>query len=325
MDEYEFDFSLERVETRAPARRGDARLLVLERRTGRIRHERFAELEGHLRGRSVYVNNSALAPRWMELVRLPGFVEYLYFHRPSRPTSGAPPRHWIVYGSLSPEALRASYFSTQGVPVTVTPIPGESRWFEVEFAAPVDVEALGCYRLAPDHVLLPRERLEERPLAQALYARVPGSYEAPTAGVHFDQELLDRLGARELTLHTSPGAFYRVEEATPVEHRMPTEEYLIPEPPRTGEDVVAIGTTVAKALEAWSRTGARKGESDLFIYPPFDFQVVRALLTNFHFPRQTLLLMTCAFGGREAVMEAHREAAREGYRFSSYGDLLLIT
>jgi S-adenosylmethionine:tRNA ribosyltransferase-isomerase len=314
MSDYDFDLPAERAVLDLPPPRGEARLLVLERTTGKIRHQRFADLEDYLGGRSIYVNNSHLLPRWMSLWRKPGFQDLFYFCEQTGP------RQWKAFGTTTEELPSSTYYTEQGIQVRVLPVLGDPHRFDVLFYGDVDIDKGGSYRLPPDWALT--HEVASKPLAQSLYAHVTGSFEAPTAGIHLTREVLARLDVRELTLHTSPGTFYRVDEGTPAEHRMTAEYYRIPDPP-TGK-VVAVGTTTAKALEAWAQEGVAEVWSDLFIYPPYNFRVVEGLLTNLHRPRETLLLMTCAFGGYEAVMEAHRVAVKEHYRFSHCGDLLLI-
>jgi S-adenosylmethionine:tRNA ribosyltransferase-isomerase len=182
---------------------------------------------------------------------------------------------------------------------------------------------------------------EDRDRYQTVYARDEGSVAAPTAGLHVTPELLARLARRGvavhyLTLHVGPGTFRPLRAATIDEHRMEAERSEIPaataraihEARREGRRVVAVGTTTTRALE-WAagddgrlREGA--GDADLFIRPGHRFRVVDALVTNFHLPRSTLLVLVAAFAGRELVLDAYRHAAAAGYRFYSYGDAMLI-
>ena len=185
------------------------------------------------------------------------------------------------------------------------------------------------------------EALRDRERYQTVYARSPGSVAAPTAGLHFTPELLERIRERgvaiaELTLHVGPGTFRPVKVANPDDHHMHSEPFEIP--PETadaiararacGGRVVAVGTTVVRALESSATYGGRveagKGRTDLFIRPPWAFRVADALLTNFHLPRSTLLMLVCAFAGRERILEAYRVAVDAGYRFYSYGDCTFL-
>ena len=173
---------------------------------------------------------------------------------------------------------------------------------------------------------------------QTVYAKDRGSVAAPTAGLHFDEPLLARIRARgvrtaAVTLHVGAGTYQPVRAHALADHQMHRERYLIPadtvaaiEATRArGGRVVAVGTTATRVLE--SRGGALMagpGSTDLFIQPGFPFKLVDVLITNFHLPRSTLLMLVSAFAGREHVLEAYRCAVREGYRFYSYGDAMLI-
>ncbi len=161
---------------------------------------------------------------------------------------------------------------------------------------------------------------------QTVYAREPGAVAAPTAGLHFTPELLARFDVHRITLHVGPGTFAPVRADQIDDHRMDRERYVVPastfEAVRSGRPVVAVGTTVVRALESADRPGP--GSTELFITPGFRFRVVDHLVTNFHLPRSTLLMLVCAFGGRDRVMAAYRGALAAGYRFYSYGDAMLL-
>lgn len=177
--------------------------------------------------------------------------------------------------------------------------------------------------------------LEDEEYYQTVYARKPGSIAAPTAGLHFTPEILSRL--REygyeilyITLHVGPGTFKPVKD--PETHRMDREYYSVPddvarrieEHKGAGGKVLSVGTTTTRALESWALTGRREGYTDLFIKPPYRFKIVDALITNFHLPDGTPILLTMAFAGREVIKRAYEEALRRDYTFFSYGDATLI-
>src|SRR5262249_39162001 len=167
---------------------------------------------------------------------------------------------------------------------------------------------------------------------QTVYARARGSVAAPTAGLHFTPETLARIDClAEITLHVGPGTFQPVRGEVVEGHKMHSEVYEIsPEAAeriRRATRVVAVGTTTVRAIEHAARGGileAGRAEADLFIFPGFPFHVTGALLTNFHLPRSTLLMLVCAFGGRELVLKAYRHAIEQRYRFYSYGDCMLL-
>lgn len=177
----------------------------------------------------------------------------------------------------------------------------------------------------------------DRDRYQTVFASQAGSVAAPTAGLHFDDSLVRAVRDRgaefaEITLHVGPGTFRPVSAERAEDHRMHSERFEIPRTAaaavRSARRTIAVGTTSVRALETAARAGGAvrptAGETDLFITPGFRFRAVNALLTNFHLPRSTLLMLVAAFAGRELVLEAYAHAAREEYRFYSYGDCMLI-
>jgi S-adenosylmethionine:tRNA ribosyltransferase-isomerase len=194
------------------------------------------------------------------------------------------------------------------------------------------------YIRRPD--LTPEQEHRDREVYQTVYASRPGAVAAPTAGLHFTPELLqhlDRSGFErlEITLHVGPGTFAPVQVDDPAQHHMHSEPLEIAEPVavrlvearKEGRPVIAIGTTAVRSLEAWARAGTPRGyagTTDLFIYPPFEFRSIDGMLTNFHLPKSTLLMLVSAFHGRERVLAAYGEAVARGYRFFSFGDAMLI-
>jgi S-adenosylmethionine:tRNA ribosyltransferase-isomerase len=179
---------------------------------------------------------------------------------------------------------------------------------------------------------------EDRARYQTVYARVPGAVAAPTAGLHFDAEMLDDLRGRgieiaSIVLHVGPGTFRPLPEEDvelsqvqldPERFEIPAATAGILERARArGSRIIACGTTVARALETFAR-GKTRGTTSLFIHPPFRFEIVDALLTNFHLPRSSLLCLVSAFAGRERILAAYEEAVRQRYRFYSYGDATFL-
>jgi len=195
-------------------------------------------------------------------------------------------------------------------------------------------------RAPPSHEAQP---VDDRLRYQTVFASEPGAVAAPTAGLHFTPELLAaaaRAGHQiaTVTLHVGPGTFRPVEVDDPAAHRMDAERYRVPAATagaialarREGRRIVAVGTTVVRTLEASARAHggqvvAGEAETDLFLAPGARFQVVTDLITNFHLPRSTLLMLVAAFAGRSLILETYAEAVRLGYRFYSYGDAMLIT
>ena len=208
----------------------------------------------------------------------------------------------------------------------------DGELYRVRFAEDIDgvLERFGAVPLPPYIRHAPRAEDAER--YQTVYAAAPGAVAAPTAGLHFDEALLTSVKARgatvvKLTLHVGFGTFQPVRVDEVEAHRMQNERYRIPEQTwkaMTGKRVLAVGTTALRALESAHLNGKLEGETDLFIYPGFKFRVVKRLLTNFHLPRSTLLMLVSAFAGIENIRKAYAHAIAERYRFFSYGDAMLI-
>jgi S-adenosylmethionine:tRNA ribosyltransferase-isomerase len=204
-----------------------------------------------------------------------------------------------------------------------------TRYFEFD----VDdskLEEIGEIPLPP-YITKPIENPSEY---QTIYAKDPGSVAAPTAGLHFTEQLLDEIksmGVRilKITLNVGLDTFKPIETEEIEEHKMHTEFYRIPEEVayeinnRKGR-LFAVGTTVVRTLESWAKTGKLYGDTNLYIYPPYEFKVVDALITNFHIPRSSLILLVSAFAGRDKVMGAYKTALEDGYRFFSFGDACLF-
>src|SRR4030095_5908395 len=215
----------------------------------------------------------------------------------------------------------------------VEKITGEGERI-VTFDKDVDVYAGGSMPLPP-YVNRPSDEMDAARY-QTVFAREPGAVAAPTAGLHFTSEILREIPHTFVTLHVGPGTFLPVRSEDITEHQMHAERFSIsPEPAdkiKNAQRIVAVGTTAMRVLETATRNTKRSsphiepqsGETDLFIYPPFTFLVVDALLTNFHLPRSTLLMLVSAFAGREFILRAYEEAVRKQYRFYSYGDCMLI-
>jgi S-adenosylmethionine:tRNA ribosyltransferase-isomerase len=322
--------------------RDASRLLVLDRATGAVAHRQFRDIVELVRPEDALVLNvSRVIPARLHGQRATGSVqraiaELLLVRELADGT-------WLAMGhpggKLKPG--RRVTFGDDSMAEVVEMLGGGLR--RVKFVGALDAHAtLAKYGEVPLPPYIRRAPgPADRDRYQTVYAEHAGSVAAPTAGLHFTPELLERIRARgtaiaTLDLHVGPGTFKPVEMDDLSAHRMHPEPYAVSEAAaRTiterrarGGRVWAVGTTVVRTLETVAgddgvvRAGA--GETSLFIYPPYRFRVVDRLLTNFHLPRSTLLMLVCAFGGYEAVMGAYREAVREGYRFYSYGDAIAV-
>lgn len=306
---------------------------MLERATGAVSHRRFADLAALIpAGDALVLNTSRVIPARLHGTRESGSAAELLLVRE------LPDGTWLAMahpgGKLKPG--RRITFGRDSAAEIVEILGGGLR--RVRFVGALDARAtLAAYGTVPlpPYIRRPPEA-GDRERYQTVYAEHEGSVAAPTAGLHFTSAMLDALRARgvviaALDLHVGPGTFKPVETDQLDRHVMHPEAFDIPAATARAvseRSVWAVGTTVVRALESAAvdsgdvRSGP--GETALFIRPPFHFRVVDHLVTNFHLPRSTLLMLVCAFGGYEPVMAAYREAVHEGYRFYSYGDAMVI-
>ena len=322
----EFDYALpaELVAQHPAPRRSASRLLHLEA-DGTLHDRRFEELPSLVDERDAIVLNDTRVIRARLFGRKPsgGRVE-IFVERILAPREAL-------------ALMRAGHAPKAGTEVLIGDVHAvvggrEGALYRVRFSHDIEsvLEVHGTVPLPPYITHTADAADAER--YQTVYAANPGAVAAPTAGLHFDHAMLEELrrrGARiaRLTLHVGFGTFQPVRADEVEAHRMHRERYHIPDETRralAGHRVLAVGTTSLRALEAAAASGANAGETDLFIYPGYKFRVVDRLLTNFHLPKSTLLMLVCAFAGRDKILAAYRHAVRERYRFFSYGDAMLI-
>jgi S-adenosylmethionine:tRNA ribosyltransferase-isomerase len=301
--------------------------MVVNVRRGTFEHRVFRELPRFLRsGDAVVLNETKVLPARLFAHRPGGGETELLF---LRNLGGAEDGVWEVMARPSKRLRAGMMLSTGDDKLRVLEPLGEGRWAVAGADVPGMLQRHGRMPLPPYIRATP----EAEKAYQTVYARDPGSAAAPTAGLHFSEEVLgevERVGARisRITLHVGVGTFSPVRAERLADHRMHAEHYCVPdEAAQTinhAKRVVAVGTTVARALESWVATGSREGESELFIRPGYRWRVVDVLLTNFHLPRSTLLAMVMAFAGKELIREAYEVAVKERYRFFSFGDAMLL-
>lgn len=317
--------------------RDSARLLVLDRAQDTLEHRVFRDLEEYLHpGDLLVLNETRVIPARIFARKLPGggHVELLLLHREAATIWEA-----LVGGKGLKPGRRVQ---VEGGPQAeiVAELEGPRRL--VRFDEPLEpfLEQAGHAPLPPYiHTLL---KNPER--YQTVYAAQPGSAAAPTAGLHFTPELLERLKARgihfaRLTLHVGLDTFAPVNEANPEEHKIHTEwchlsrqaAEQVNQTRRAGGRVIAVGTTSVRTLESAAQRATPgetvapfEGPTDLFILPGYTFLAVDAMVTNFHLPQSTLIMLVSAFAGRETILQAYETAKAEGYRFYSFGDAMLI-
>jgi S-adenosylmethionine:tRNA ribosyltransferase-isomerase len=324
--------------------RGSSRLLALDRSTGAMEHGGFVDFPDRLRPGDLLVRNDVR----VRPARLFGkdaqarVVEIFLLRR-----MNAAGRRWLTLARPGRRArARRSIAFDEGLSAEVENVR-EDGSREVVFDRPLDdalLARIGHTPLPPYIRRVPgaADHPGDRAAYQTIYAREPLAVAAPTAGLHFTTEVLDRIRERgvaiaDLTLAVGAGTFKPVTAADTAGHVLPPEEVWIPSATREavararaeGRRVVAVGTTAVRSLEAAARLpdaadGDLRFSTGLFITPGFEFRVVDALLTNFHLPRSTLLMLVCAFAGRERVLAAYAEAIRREYLFYSFGDAMFI-
>jgi len=341
LSDFHYDLPPELIAQQPAERRDQSRLLVLDRQSGDVRHHTFADLPEIVSGDEVFVFNDTRVIPARLWARKPGGgrVEILAL---SFPTATS-----ILAMTRSSKPLRPSLVLVSegtGTRLLVASVPAPGRAL-IELPAGIQPIALlrneGSTPLPPYiHRGVGADRPEDRERYQTVFARHDGSVAAPTAGLHFTPEILERLQRKGcsllfVTLHVGPGTFLPVRVDKVEDHRMEHERYEIPEQTAAAireakaqrRPILAVGTTTVRTIESAFRDGtlhAGPGETDLFIHPGFRFRTVDRLLTNFHLPGSTLIMLASALAGREKLLEAYRQAVNQRYRFYSYGDCMII-
>lgn len=337
LSDFDYDLPESAIAQRPTVERDASRLMVLDRATGTISHHRFSELPTFLESDDcLVINETRVRPARLRGYRpgTGGTVEFLLV-RPLEDGS------WETLAKPGRRLRPGTEVAFEGSSVRAEVIEiMEEGARRVAFDGDVDalVAAVGHVPLPP---YIRREAgPDDRGRYQTVYARVEGAIAAPTAGLHFTDETLQAIrdkgvAVAPVLLHVGPGTFKPVEDDDLDAHRMHSEYFelgaaavwSIKARRGGGGRVVAVGTTTVRVLETQYRSGLLTegtGWTDIFIYPPYAFKAVDALVTNFHLPRSTLLMLVSALAGREFVLEAYEEAKREGYRFYSYGDAMYI-
>ena len=345
VSDFGFDLPAELIAQAPMADRGASRLLILDKSTGNVAHTHVSRLaESFREGDLLVVNDTKVFPARLLGARVPsgGAVECLLLGHLEDEKWDAlvhpglklrPGSEMVFQGSrhvLHGEILDRHFYGRRTIRL----------WSKSGASVEDAIDDIGHIPLPP--YIKRDDTTSDRDRYQTVYARERGSVAAPTAGLHFTPELLDILHEKgveraAITLHVGYGTFQPVRVDQVEAHTIDAERFSISETAadainrarRDKRRVIAVGTTTTRALEAAGRSGRgiitpQSGWSDLFIYPGFRFGIVDALMTNFHLPESSLLMLTCAFGGRDAVLGAYREAVSEKYRFYSYGDAMLI-
>ncbi|HEU4694054.1 MAG TPA: tRNA preQ1(34) S-adenosylmethionine ribosyltransferase-isomerase QueA, partial [Vicinamibacterales bacterium] len=351
--DFDFDLPEELIAQRPPAERGQSRLLVLPRQAGAIEHTSFVRLGDHLRaGDLLVLNDTRVFPARLVGHRVPsgGAVECLLLRKLSTANSQLPvAEEWeaLMHPGQKLKPGARVVFEAHGVrlhgEVLARHFHGRRTirlWNEEQVPISEAIDLIGHIPLPP--YISRHDDASDRERYQTVYAGQAGSVAAPTAGLHFTTSLLDELKSRgveqaSITLHVGYGTFKPVRVERVEAHEVDPETYTVSASTadaltsaiRDGRRIIAVGTTTTRALESLTLDAAGRvhpsaGNTTLFIHPGHHFRIVQGLVTNFHLPRSSLLMLVAAFTGRERILAAYREAVVRGYRFYSYGDAMLI-
>ena len=319
----DFDYQLppELIASEPLADRSASRMMVVDRADGTIEHKNFRDLASYVSEGDLFVLNDTRVV-------------------PARFFSNDGTREVLRLEAITPTRWRCMIRPGKKFRIGHTVDIGEAtgRVVEIaengdrtiEFDRPVDIERHGHLALPPYMEREDRESDKER--YQTVFAREEGSIAAPTAGLHFTPELLAQLPHTFVTLHVGVGTFQPVKADRVEDHVMHSERYSLSAESaariREAKRVIAVGTTASRVLESVYRKHGRiiadEGETDIFIHPPYEFRVVNALLTNFHLPKSSLIMLVSALAGRDLIKRAYADAIEQRYRFYSYGDCMLI-
>ena len=350
--DFDFDLPPELIAQEPPPQRGQSRMLALDRATGALTDTQFAQFPSLLRpGDLLVINDSRVIPARLfarrTLVRdrrqPSGLVEVLL----TEPAGDNVWRALVKPGKKVGVGERLAFFAPSGALVLEAEVTERGAFGErVLRFAPVDdffraLESIGHMPLPP--YIRRHDEDADRERYQTVFARRQGSVAAPTAGLHFTQQMLDAVAAQgvevaRITLHVGLGTFAPLRVDLVDDVRLHRERYTLPEATAQaiqrasgeGRRIVAVGTTVVRTLESVAQQAggaalhAHSGETEIFIAPGFHFRLVGALLTNFHLPQSSLLMLVSAFAGRERVLAAYRHAVQSRYRFFSYGDCMFL-
>ena len=335
---YDFELPADRIAQQPTARRGNSRLMVVNRSTGEISHKQFSDLEQLIPpGDAIVLNTTRVFRARLLGVRENGTPAEVLLLRPLTDSTWEAMVH--PGGKLKPG--RTVHIADDLQAEIVSTTERRTRVVKLNTSLPIDeaIEKYGHVPLPPYITRADQPADAER--YQTVYANESGSVAAPTAGLHFTPEMLDALTAKgvkraDLLLHVGAGTFKPVDTEHPADHVMHEESYSLPastaqilnETRSRGGKIWAVGTTSVRTLEsAIGEDGTfpeKSADTRIFIRPPYEFRAVDRLITNFHLPRSTLIMLVAAFAGYDLTMRAYREAITDGYRLYSYGDAMAI-
>jgi S-adenosylmethionine:tRNA ribosyltransferase-isomerase len=323
--DFAYELPQELIAARPLAERSASRMMVVHRESGRVEHRMFRDFPEFLRPDDLVVlNDTKVIPA--RVMSDDGRIELLCLDRLS-------PLEWRCLVHPGKRMRLGKTLSVAGITGTVTEV-FENGDRLIQWEQVVDLDTHG--HLALPHYMGREDEMADRERYQTVFAQEEGAIAAPTAGLHFTPEMLAEIRHAFLTLHVGVGTFRPVSVEVVADHVMHSERYVISA--KTAQEVnsagrvVAVGTTVTRVLESLRlpagggriAEGAQRGETAIFLHPPYQYGVIGALLTNFHLPESTLIMLVSAFAGQDLVMEAYRKAVEQRYRFFSYGDCMLL-
>jgi len=316
----DFDYNLppELIAARPLEDRAASRMLVVHRKEGKIEHRMFRDFPEYLgSGDLLVLNNTKVIPA--RLFSDDGKKELLCLDQLSA-------LEWRCLVKPGKALRLGKTVTVAGITGTVTEV-FENGDRLIRWDSLLDLNIHG--HLALPHYMGREDEILDRERYQTVYAEEEGAIAAPTAGLHFTPEMLEKISHAFLTLHVGVGTFRPVSVEVVDDHIMHSERYVVSadtaQRVNAAGRVIAVGTTVTRVLEALGKPLLeQRGETDIFIHPPYQFRAIDGLLTNFHLPQSTLIMLVSAFAGKDLVMEAYRQAVAERYRFFSYGDCMLL-
>ena len=336
-EDFNFDLPEELIAQHPLEQRDTSRLLVLDKESGEVKHQQFTDILDYLKaGDVLVVNNTRVIPARLYGIKKGGTasIEVLLLKQTNEPDC------WEVLvrpGKRMKVGAEVVFGEGKMTGLVVAETEsGRLMKFSYEGIFNEILDELGTMPLPP----YIKEKLDNQERYQTVYAKVEGSAAAPTAGLHFTENLLAEVKAKgvevvEVLLHVGLGTFRPVQVDDILSHEMHSEFYQVTEEAAAkinaaldeGRRVIAVGTTSTRTLESAAKNGrieAGEGDTNIFIYPGYEFKVISGLITNFHLPKSTLVMLVSALAGRENVLAAYEEAVRERYRFFSFGDAMLI-
>ncbi len=333
LSDYDYNLPKELIAKYPVEPRDSCRLMVLDRKSRSIRHRIFRDITEYLEeGDLLVLNDTKVIPARLIGKKETGAKIEIFLLRPFCDNE------WEVL-IKNIKRLKAGQKVIIGEDFYAELI---EKYEEGKARVRLHGEDINALIKKYGHIPLPpyierEDEEKDKELYQTVFAKKEGAVASPTAGLHFTENLLEKLEKKGVkkafcTLHVGLGTFRPIQTEDITKHKMHEEFYQIPEKTikmiqetkKRGKKVVAVGTTVVRTLETYALTEKKEGFSGIFIYPPYNFKIVDALITNFHLPKSTLILLVSAFAGREFILRAYSEAVKKRYRFFSYGDAMLI-